>query len=165
MPHMAEVLVTYRDPESARRAIRSLEAHGIDATRIHLAQAPGAHVAKTDAAMREPDMAVTRQIGRRGFGTAFVLALLLAAIGGAIGWFASGGDQTGAAIGAIGGFMAGGPIGFFYGGASALAVSEEWGDTFESTGETTLTLTVDDDAVIDLRDRIDATDPERVLVT
>jgi hypothetical protein len=162
---MAEVLVTYRDPESARRAIRSLESRGVDAARIHLTQAPGAHVAKTDAAMREPDMAVTRNVGRRGLGTAAVASVVLAAIGGAIGWFASGGDQTGAAIGAMGGFCAGGTLGFFYGGASALAVSEEWGDTFETTGETTLTLTVEDEHVVDLRDHIDATDPERVLVT
>src|SRR5688500_1818193 len=162
---MAEVLVTYRDPESARRAIRSLESHGVDAARIHLAQAPGAHVAKTDAAMREPDMAVTRNVGRRGFGTAAIASLVLAAVGGAIGWFASGGDQTGAAIGAIGGFCAGGTLGFFYGGASALAVSEEWGDTFETTGETIVSLTVDDEQVIDLRDHIDATEPASVRVT
>ena len=104
-------------------------------------------------------------MGRRGFGIAAIASLVLAAIGGAIGWFASGGDETGAAIGAIGGFCMGGTLGFFYGGASALAVSEEWGDTFETTGETTVTLTVDDDQVIDLRDRIDATRPQRVLVT
>src|SRR3954469_10703453 len=160
---MAEVLVTYRDPESARRAIRSLESHGVDASCIHLGGAPGARVPKTDDAMREPDMQMTGDIGRRGFGTAAVLSLLLAAVGGAIGWFVSGGDQTGAAIGAVGGFCAGATLGFFYGGASALAVSEEWGDTYESTGATTLTLTVPDDAIIDLRDRIDATDPEHVL--
>ena len=162
---MAEVLVTYKDPEAARRAIRTLESHGVDAARIHLASAPGAHVAKTDAAMREPDMEMAGTIGRRSLGTAAVVSLLLGAIGGAIGWFVSGGDQTGAAIGAIGGFMAGGALGFFYGGASALAVSEEWSDTFETTGETTLTLTVPDDDVIDLRDRIDSTDPDSVLVT
>lgn len=162
---MAEVLVTYKDPERARKAIRALESHGVDAARIHLAQPTGAHVAKTDEAMREPDMAVTRTVGRRGFGTAAVASLVLAAVGGVIGWFVSGGDQTGTAIGAIGGFCAGGALGFFYGGASALAVSEEWGDTFETSGETTLTLTVDDRDVIDLREHIDATDPERVLVT
>lgn len=162
---MAEVLVTYKDPESARRAIRTLESHGVDAARIHLASAPGAHVPKTDEAMREPDMAMTGTVGRRSLGTAAVVSLVLGAIGGAVGWFASGGDQTGAAIGALGGFMAGGALGFFYGGASALAVSEEWGDTFETTGETTLTLSVPDAEVIDLRDHIDSTDPDRVLVT
>ena len=162
---MAEVLVTYKDPESARRAIRTLESHGVDAARIHLASAPGAHVAKTDQAMRQPDMAMAGTVGRRSLGTAAVMSLLLGAIGGAVGWFASGGDQTGAAIGAVGGFMAGGALGFFYGGASALAVSEEWSDTFETTGETTLTLTVPDGDIIDLRDHIDSTDPDRVLVT
>ena len=162
---MAEVLVTYKDPESARRAIRSLESHGVDSSRIHLTSAPGAQVPKTDEAMREPDMAMAGTVGRRSLATAAVLSLLLGAIGGAVGWFASGGDQTGAAIGAVGGFMAGGALGFFYGGASALAVSEEWGDTFETTGPTTLTLTVDDDDVIDLRDRIDSTHPASVLVS
>ena len=162
---MAEVLVTYRDPESARKAIRSLESHGIDANSIHLTDAPGARAAKIDGAMRAPDKAVARKVGGRSLATAAVVSLVLAAIGGAVGWFASGGDQTGAAIGAIGGFMAGGALGFFYGGASALAVSEEWGDTFETTGETTLTLTVPDDQIIDLRDRIDATDPDRVVVS
>ena len=162
---MAEVLVTYKDPESARKAIRTLESHGLDAAHIHLAYAPDAHVAKTDEAMREPDMAMAGEVGRRSLATAAVLSLVLGAVGGAIGWFASGGDQTGAAIGAAGGFMAGGALGFFYGGASALSVSEEWGDTFETTGETTLTLTVPDDEIIDLRERIDATDPDRVLVT
>ena len=65
----------------------------------------------------------------------------------------------------MGFFVAGGALGFFYGGASALPVSEEWSDTFESHGETTLAVTVPDDEVVDLRDRLEATNPSHLSVS
>ena len=160
---MAELIATYRDPEAARRAITTLERHGVDAACINLLEAPGADVPKTDAAMREPDMAMTGDIGRRGFVTAVVAAVVLGAIAAVIGYVVA--QETGALLGGVGFFVAGGALGFFYGGASALPVSEEWSDTFESHGETTLAVTVPDDEVVDLRDRLEATNPSHLSVS
>ena len=161
---MAELVATYRDPEMARRAISTLERHGIDAAHIHLLDAPGAHVPKTDAAMREPDMAVTSDVGRRGLAGAGALALIAASVAATIGWFVSDGSSSAALIGAAGGFAGGGALGFFIGGATALAVSEEWGDTYGTTGPTTLSVDVPDDQLIDLRDRLEATRPESIEI-
>lgn len=160
---MAELVATYRDPEAARKAIATLERHGVDATDIHLLDAPGATGAKTDAAVREPDMAVTRAVGRRGFGLAIVVAVVLGLAAAAVGFAVSGG--TAAILAGVGFFMIGGPIGFFYGGASALSVSEEWSDTFETSGPTTLAVTVAEDHVVDLRDRLETTRPDRIMVS
>lgn len=160
---MAELLATYRDPEAARRAITALERHGIDAADIHLVEAPGVTTPKTDSAMREPDMAVTREVGRRGFATALIGAVVLGGVAAIVGFIVGG--APGALIGGVGFFMAGGALGFFYGGASAVAVSEEWGDTFEAQGPATLAVTVSEDGIIDLRDRIEATRPERIMIS
>ena len=159
---MAELLATYRDPESARKAITTLERHGVDAADIHLLEAPGAHAAKTDEAMREPDMAVTRNVAVRSATVSIVTALLLGAVGAVVGWFMSDGQSLGVILGGLGGFIAGGSLGMLWGGYSGIAVSEEWSDTFETHGPTTLAVTVDDDHVIDLRDRIETTRPESI---
>jgi hypothetical protein len=161
---MAELRAKYRDPDLARRAIQRLERNGIDADRIHLIEAPGAHVPKIDEAMREPDMTVTGKVGRRGFLTAVCVAIIAAAIGAGIAMAITGSPRAGL-IAAAGCFAAGGGLGFFYGGASALAVSEEWGDTYETAGPATLSVEVDDDRVIDLRETLAATDPIELTVS
>ena len=162
---MAELLATYRDPVMARRAITTLERHGVDAAHIHLLDAPGAHTPKADQAMREPDMAVTREVASRSAAAAIVAGLLLGAVGAVVGWFASGGMALGAVLGGVGGFIAGGLLGMLWGGYSGIAVSEEWSDTFETRGPTTLAVTVEEDQVIDLRDRIESTRPDSIKVS
>lgn len=160
---MAEVVATYRDPQSARKAITMLERHGVDASCIHLLGAPDAHMAKTDEAQNAPDMSLTREVGRRGFSMALVAGIVLGAIGAGVGYAAGG--MTGALLGGVGFLMVGGTLGFFYGGASGIAVSEEWSDTFETSGPTTLAVTVDDADVIDIRDRIESTRPDRIMIS
>jgi len=162
---MAELLATYRDPEAARKAITTLERHGVDANDIHLLEAPGAHAPKTDEAMREPDMAVTRTVFNRAAAVSIATAVLVGAVGAVVGWFASDGQSLGALLGGVGGFIAGGLLGMLWGGYSGIAVSEEWSDTFEAHGPTTLAVTVADDHVIDLRDRIETTRPESIKVS
>ena len=162
---MAELLATYRNPESARKAITTLERHGVDANDIHLLEAPGAHVPKIDEAMREPDMAVTGSVFSRAAAVSIVSALLVGAVGAVVGWFASDGQSIGTLLGGVGGFIAGGLLGMLWGGYSGIAVSEEWSDTFESHGPTTLAVTVEDDHVIDLRDHIETTRPDSIKVS
>jgi hypothetical protein len=160
-----ELVATYRDAESARAAITALERHGVDADRIRLVDAPGVGAPVTDAAQREVDHAATSPIARRSLGTAVVLSVVFAAAGAVIGWFASGGDPTAMLLAAAGGFMAGGALGFVYGGYAGLAVSDEWGETFESHGPTTISVEAPSDDVIDLRDALASTHPERVQVS
>jgi hypothetical protein len=162
---MAEVVVTYRDPEAARRAITTLERHGVDAANIHLVDAPGVRTPKTDEAQNEPDMAVTRAVGSRSAAASIVVAIALGAIGGVVGWFVSGGEAGGTIAGALGGFIVGGIFGFLYGGYSGIAVSDEWGETFEASGPATLAVTVDDDQVIDLRERLESTHPDHIAIS
>jgi hypothetical protein len=159
-----ELVVRYRDPEQARAAIVALERRGIDADNIHLT-APGVGAPTTDGATRQVDKAVAKRVGRRSLGTSVVLALLLGAMGAVLGWFVSGGDSTAMLLTAAGCFMAGGALGFVYGGYSGIAVSDEWGETFEATGPATLTVDVADDEVIDLRKALETTDPMEITVS
>jgi hypothetical protein len=159
-----ELVVRYRDPEQARAAIVALERRGIDADHIHLT-APGVGAPTTDGATRQVDKAVAKRVGRRSLGTSVVLALLLGAMGAVLGWFVSGGDSTAMLLTAAGCFMAGGALGFVYGGYSGIAVSDEWGETFEATGPATLTVDVADDEVIDLRKALETTDPMEITVS
>jgi hypothetical protein len=158
-----ELVATYRDASSARAAIAALERTGVDAERIRLLAAPGARTPKTGAAMREPDMALTGDVGMRGVTVAIAAAFVLGGIAAIVGWAVSG--PTAALIAGVGFAVAGGTLGFFYGGASVLSVSEEWSDTYETTGPTTISVHVPDGAVIDLRDRIEATNPRTIQIT
>jgi hypothetical protein len=162
---MAEVVVTYRDPDAARRAISTLERHGVDAANIHLISAPGVREAKTDAAQNEPDMRVTREVATRSAVVSFVAGVVVGLVGAAAGLWLSGGDAAAAAMGGVGGFIAGGLLGFLWGGYSGIAVSDEWAETFEARGPATLAVTVDDDHVIDLRDRLAATHPDHITIS
>lgn len=162
---MAEVVVTYRDPEAARRAITTLERHGVDAANIHLVDAPGVRTPKTDEAQNEPDMAVTREVASRSAAASIVVAIAIGAVGGVVGWFMSDGTTVGTAMGALGGFIVGGLLGFLYGGYSGIAASDEWAETFEARGPATLAVTVDDDGVIDLRERLEATEPDHIAIS
>ena len=162
---MAEVVVTYRDPDAARRAISTLERHGVDAANIHLIDAPGVRTPKTDRAQNDPDMAVTGEVATRSAAVSMVVAVSIAAIGGVVGWLVADGDTLGAVMGAVGGFIVGGLLGFLYGGYSGIAASSEWGELAEATGPATLAVTVDDDQVIDLRDRLEATHPDHIAIS
>ena len=129
------VVATYPSAEDARAALVELERKGIEAADIELF-GPGMDAAArpvTNDEQRGADMNVVGAVARRGvvgvaFGAVigavigFVIALIL---GGSPGW------QLGAAVA---GFVAGGPLGFLFAGYSGLSVSEEWGETFESTG-------------------------------
>ena len=131
---MAEVVVTYRDPEAARRAITTLERHGVDAANIHLVEAPGMRTAKTDDAAWEADREVTSEVAKRFTVVSFASALIVGAIGAVVGWFMSDGEMLGVLLGGVGGFIAGGLLGFLYGGYTGMAASAEWGELKEATG-------------------------------
>jgi hypothetical protein len=161
---MAELLATYRDPAAARAAITTLERQGVDAADIHLLGAADAHRAKTDEAQNAPDMAVTREVATRSFTTAAVVAVIVGVIGALAGWFAAE-DSAAVLMGGIGGVIVGGTLGFLWGGYSGIAVSEEWSDTFETEGPTTIAVHVADDGVVDLRDRIETTRPDSIAVS
>jgi hypothetical protein len=162
---MAEVVATYGQPDEARKAMVALERHGVDAAFIRVSDAPGMRTPKTEEAMREPDMAVTREIGRRSAVTSLGAAVVVGVIGLAIAMAISDADKTAMIMGGVGGFIVGGLLGMLYGGYSGMAVTDEWGESFEATGPVTLTVTVPDgEDVIDLRDRVEATHPQRVTV-
>lgn len=162
---MAEVVVTYRDPEAARRAITTLERHGVDAANIHLVDAPGMRTPKTDSAAWDADKDVTREVATRFSIVSLATAVVVAAVGATAGWFMSDGEVLGAVMGGVGGFIVGGLLGFLYGGYTGIAASSEWGELKEATGPATLAVTVDDEHVIDLRDRLEATHPDHIAVS
>jgi hypothetical protein len=137
----------------------------VDAANIHLVDAPGVRTPTTDAAQNEPDMAVTREVASRSAAASIVVAIMVGAVGGVVGWFMSDGTTVGTAMGALGGFIVGGLLGFLYGGYSGIAASDEWGELKSATGPATLAVTVDDDHVIDLRERLEATEPDHIAVS
>src|SRR4051794_25312452 len=147
-----EVVATYRSAEEARTAIQALERRGIDAEQIRMIGTPGVDAPRTDYAMREPDEVLTRKVGRRALGGSVALAVVAAIVVFVVARFVLD-SAVGAAVAfAAGAFMAGGALGFFYGGASSLAVSDEWGESFAATGPATIAVHVPGDAVVDLRD-------------
>jgi hypothetical protein len=160
-----EVVATYRDAEAARTAIQALERHGIDADRIRMIGTSGVRTPKTDEAMREPDMAVTRKVGSRAAGGGIALAVVVGLAAFLVTRFALDAAPGAALMFGVGGFIAGGALGMLFGGYSTLAVSDEWGESFAATGPTTISVHVPEDAVIDLRDRIEATHPDRVTIS
>ena len=159
-----EVVATYADPEAARAAIAALERHGVDAERIRMLDDPEVRAPKTGAAMREPDVAMSHEVGTRSLAGSVGLALGAAVVAFIIVRFLLDGSMAASLGSAAGFFMAGGALGFFIGGASALSVSEEWSDTYEASGSTTIAVHVPDDAVIDLRETLESTHPTRITV-
>ena len=159
-----EVVATYGNPDAARAAIAALERHGVDAARIRLLEGAGARSPKTGAAMRESDVALTHEVGGRGLGVAVVLALMAGAAAFLIVRFLLDGSMTASLGSAAGFFMAGGALGFFIGGASALSVAQEWSDTYQATGQTTIAVHVPDEQVVDLRETLASTHPTRITV-
>ena len=163
---MAELRATYQDADAARAAISTLERHGIDANDIRFVHDPrGVHEAKTGEATREIDMATTHEVGKRSFKASITLSTIGAIAGFIGGYLWSDGEMGPALMAAVGFWIVGGLLGFLYGGYSGLAVSEEWSDSFESRGgPATVEVTVPDDQVIDLRERLESTSPSDVTV-
>ncbi|MGH9183135.1 MAG: hypothetical protein ACRDZ9_04875 [Acidimicrobiales bacterium] len=137
-PH--NVVATYPSVEAARRAVTSLERHGVEAGDISLL-GPGVEEAggpETNEEQRAADMATTGEVGRRaaaglvGGGAAGAAAGALAALAAfaipGVGPVVGGGVLVAAAGGAAFGAAAGG----FYAGASGLPVSQAWSHTFEA---------------------------------
>jgi hypothetical protein len=160
-----EVVATYRSAEEARTAIRMLERHGVDAERIRMIGTPGLRAVRTDSAMREPDERLTRDVGRRAMGGSVGLAVVAAAVVFLVSKLAFDAAPGAALAFAAGAYMAGGALGFFLGGASRLAVSDEWGESYTAEGPATISVHVPDDAVIDLRDRLQKTHPDQLTVS
>ncbi|HYD11061.1 MAG TPA: hypothetical protein VEA78_13245, partial [Acidimicrobiales bacterium] len=76
------------------------------------------------------------------------------------------GEMGPALMGAVGFWIVGGVLGFLYGGYTGIAASEEWADTFESRGgPATVEVTVTDDRVIDIRERLESTSPMDVTAS
>lgn len=153
------LVATYADPEHARSAIEALERKGIEAGNITLLGqgAEPAAAPETNVDQRRSDLAATGTVGKRamsGLVAGAVLGALLGAIGGyLVHELADVGPSAmvvvvGAAL-AFGGM--GAYAGGWYGGASALPVSEAWGDTFESLrpGETCVAVHSADRSQID----------------
>ena len=163
---MAELRATYPDADAARAAISTLERHGVDANDIRFVHDPrGVHEPKIGEATREVDMATTAAVGKRSFTLSIILSTVGAIAGFAGGWLLSDGEMGPAVMGAVGLWIVGGLLGFLYGGYTALAVSEEWSDTFEARGGRAMVeVSVADDQVIDLRDRLASTHPMDVTV-
>jgi MFS family permease len=129
------VIATYPSPDEARAALVALERKGVEAADIELF-GPGMEAATmpvTNDEQRGADMNAVGAVARRGVIGVVIGALLGALVGFVIASIAGGspGWQAGSALA---GFVAGGPLGFLYAGYSGLSVSEEWGETFESTG-------------------------------
>jgi hypothetical protein len=160
-----ELVATYPDGTSARAAIAALERRGVDAAHIDLVEAPGARAPATDDALAEPDEAVIREVGTRSVGGLVIGALLGGALAALVAWFVADGSTMAMAIAIAGAAAGGGALGFFYGGASALSVSEEWADTFATTGQATLAVVVPDEAVVDIREVLEHTKPVRITVS
>ena len=160
-----EVVATYRTAEDARTAIQMLERHGVDAERIRMIGTPGLRAVRTDSAMRDPDERLTRDVGRRAVGGSVVLAVVAAVVVFLVARFALDAAAGAALAFAVGAGMAGGALGFFLGGVSKLAVSDEWGESYNATGPATIAVHVPDDKVIDLRDRLRSTHPEQLTVS
>jgi hypothetical protein len=130
------LVATYDTPDAARAALTMLERHGVESGDIELF-GPGMRNVPgpvTNDEQRKADMAVTGTVAKRGMVGVVVAAVVGAVIGAVVALVAGAGG--GVVIGAaLGGFVLGGPVGWFYGGASALPVSgEEWEDTFTSDG-------------------------------
>lgn len=129
------VVATYAGPEAARAAVEALERKGVESGDIELF-GPGIDNARqplTNDEQRSADIRTGLAVGKPMTITSAVAAVVGAVVFGGVGWLIAG-DGTGVLVGAVGGFIVVGLLGFLYGGFAALPVSEEWGDTFASAG-------------------------------
>ena len=132
-----DVVATYPDIESARAAITLLERHGVEAGAIEL-DVPGASQKPlTNEAQREVDMQATGKVGKRAAAGVLGGAVAGAVIGAILGAIVSlVFDLYSPLAMALGGAIAlgaaGWQLGFFYGGATALPVTEAWGESYEA---------------------------------
>lgn len=136
-----DVIATYPDVESARAAITLLERHGVEGGSIEL-DVPGAERQPlTNEAQRDADMEATGKVGKGA-----AIGVATGAIGGAILGVVLGAlvsivfDLYSPLALAIGGGVAlgaaGTQLGFFYGGARGLPVSEAWGESYNAESST-----------------------------
>lgn len=153
------LVATYANVEQARHAIEVLERHGVEAGNISVlgdgmetTAAP-----ETNEEQRATDLAVTGRVGKRALSGLVLGAIVGVLVGAGGGWavhelldvgpnamaVALGG---GIALGAFGAYAGG-----WYGGASALPVSEAWADTFEAVrgGQTCVAVHAEDGGQID----------------
>lgn len=145
-----DVVATYPDVESARAAITILERHGVEGGSIEL-DVPGAERQPlSNEAQRDADMQATGKVGKGA-----AIGVVTGAVGGAILGAVLGAlvsivfDLSSPLVLAIGGGLAlgaaGTQLGFFYGGATKLPVSEAWGESYNAqssagTGEPRLAV-------------------------
>jgi hypothetical protein len=162
---MKEVVATYPSADAARTAIQALERKGIDAGRIRMIDTPGLRAPTTDDAMREPDMAVTRTVGTRAASGGIVLAIVVGVAAFLLTRFVFDAAPGAALMFGVGGAIAGGAVGMLFGGYSTLAVSDEWGESFGATGPATIAVHAPAADVIDLRDAVSSTHPDRIAVS
>ncbi|MCU1372851.1 MAG: hypothetical protein JWO68_137 [Actinomycetia bacterium] len=134
------VVATFESPDQARAALTLLERKGVEAADIELF-GPGAeraHRPITNDEQLEVDLQTTTVVAKRSSAIGFVAAVVGAVVVGVVGYAA--GDGTGALVGALGGFIVFGLLGFLWGGYSGLAVDEEWADTFAAEGEVSVAV-------------------------
>src|SRR5690348_4954047 len=106
-----EVVATYPNAEAARTAIKALERHGIDAERIRMIDTPGLRAPKTDEALRDPDMAVTRKVGSRAAVGGLAMAVVVGVAAFVVTRLALDAAPGAALMFGVGGFIAGGALG------------------------------------------------------
>jgi hypothetical protein len=144
------VVATFAGPAEARAALVLLERKGFDADDIELF-GPGMAVSDRpihDDEQRMADVDMTVALERRGVIGAALGAAGGALVGGVIALIASGGAGPVAAA-ALAGALLAGALGFLWAGFSAMAVNEQWSDTFSrGIGETSLAVHSDNAAKV-----------------
>lgn len=133
------LVATYPSPDEARRAMVRLERRGVEANDIELF-GPGLDMADmpvTNDEQRAVDGAALGSLERRTALGVLIGALLGVAIG--LGAAATVSGRAGPMLAAgLGGLLVGSPLGFLYAGFTGLAVNDQWQETFQSDGGTTL---------------------------
>jgi len=144
------VVATFAGPAEARAALVLLERKGVDASDIELF-GPGMAVSDRpihDDEQRLADVAITVALEHRGEIGAALGGVAGALVGAVIALIASG-EAGPVAAGAVAGALLAGALGFLWAVFSAMAVNEQWSDTFaRGIGETSLAVHSDNAAKV-----------------
>jgi hypothetical protein len=143
------VVATFGGPAEARAALVLLERKGLDADDIELF-GPGMAVSDRaihDDEQRLADVALTVALEHRGEIGAALGGVGGALVGAVIALIASG-EAGPVAAAAVAGALLAGALGFLWAVFSAMAVNDQWSDTFGGIGETSLAVHSDSAAKV-----------------
>ena len=158
------LVATYPSPVEARAAMVRLERHGVEANNIELF-GPGLRMSEmpvTNDEQRAVDIAALGSVERRIAIGALLGALLGAAIGLGAAVAISGG--AGPMVGAAGGgLLIGALLGFLFAAYSGLPVNDQWEETFQSDGSTSVAVHCANEHKLDVALKLlRGTHPERL---